>query len=124
MFNFIKALLAVSFIKANKKSIIILLVCILIILLSIFISNDLVKVVSKEDKSLVLLIKWSIVIIFTIISLFTIRNIFKTNIVLIKNSAHSNKKEDYNKHKSDMLRETGFESKGESIIKKYKKDNV
>lgn len=120
MFNFLKALLAVSFIKANKKKLLLLVFSLIMIVLTIFISDDLFKVVTKENKSLVLLIKWCVIVIFTIVSFIAIKYMIKTNIGLTQNTLNANKHKANYKHKSNILKETEFESKGDSIINKYR----
>lgn len=120
MFNFLKALLAVSFIKSNKKKLLLLVFSLIMIVLTIFISDDLFKVVTKENKSLVLLIKWCVIVIFTIVSFIAIKYMIKTNIGLTQNTSNANKHKTNYRHKSNVLKETEFESKGDSIINKYR----
>lgn len=131
MFNFLKVFLTFSFFKYHKRNISIILVAIILMIITVFVTSDIIKIVPKDDKLGVFFIKWFLLFILLIITFFNFYRMFKSKTikeevkkkeeVKVKREKPSNKVD--KEHKKRILSDNNIESKGEQIINKYRKDD-
>lgn len=127
MFNALKIFLVFSFIRHYKKNIFIIFFFIILTIITIFIANDVLKIVSGSDKFVVLSIKWFLLLLYISIIFYNTSRMFKkktdpVNYKIDKKKANSYDIKNHNKiHKDRILNGTKGQTKGYMILSKYKK---
>lgn len=124
MYNFFKMFLAIGIIKRYKRNLISIVLSVIFMYVTVYIVEDLLKIVEKQDKLPLYFGKWLVLIIFILIILYNLYSIFRTKVVdvpipVLKKS--ENKNNIATSSKEHILKSDSLETKGESIIKKYKK---
>jgi hypothetical protein len=93
----------------------------LFIFLTVHISDDIMKIITKEDKFSLFITKWGIILILTVLILFLFYRIFTNTKEAIINKTNVLKKTKASPHKEKILKEKNFQTKGEAIKEKHKK---
>jgi predicted membrane protein len=126
MFNFLKIFLILGFIKHYKRNITTILISIILMMITIFVTNDILKIVPRADKFTVFTIKWFLLFLIILIILFNLYRIFKKKVIVGNNKTTNifkKEKKDINKtHKVRILKSGSLESKGEQIFNRYRKE--
>lgn len=118
--NIIKAILALNFIQINKTRITVVLISILMLILTVYISNDIASSLPKSEQITVVLIKWLVVFALLAFILFNLRLIYQKT--ASEFSFKRRKMSDRQKaHMQEAIKNTQL-GKKERIYQKYKRD--
>jgi UDP-N-acetylmuramyl pentapeptide phosphotransferase/UDP-N-acetylglucosamine-1-phosphate transferase len=128
MYNFLKMFLAIGIVKKYKRNLISIVVSIIVMYIATYFIEDILKIAEKQDKLLLYFTKWSILFICILFILYNFYSMFKTKSKSKKNNTLEidfQKPKKTNKNikgsKKYLLKTNSLETKGEAIIKKYKK---
>lgn len=118
--------LAIGIIRKYRRNLFTIGISIIFMYVTVYIIEDLLKIVEKQDKLPLYFGKWFVLIIFIIIIFYNIYSMFRSKVidmpVAIQPKIESeNNKTKKSSSKEHILKSDSLETKGESIIKKYKK---
>jgi len=118
MFKIFKFIFIVKFLQNNKLKLISILISIFSLFVIQFIFNDIKELVSYQNKYILVLSKWILILILIYILSYNLYKIIfdikqKISIFISENEMN-------NKHKKQILKGDTFLTKGDIIKKKYK----
>jgi UDP-N-acetylmuramyl pentapeptide phosphotransferase/UDP-N-acetylglucosamine-1-phosphate transferase len=125
MYNFFKMFLAIGIIRKYRRNLFTIGISIIFMYVTIYIIEDLLKIVEKQDKLPLYFGKWLVLIVFIFIIFYNIYSMFRSKVidmpVAIQPKFESKNNKPKSSSKEHILKSDSLETKGESIIKKYKK---